>query len=110
MKTMPTWPNDADGDVLRRLWNDNVDFNAQHEIDFQIDFEKFPPKVAALELLRTHFPKVNVIPSSSDGRGYVEISKNMILEYSAIAATQESLTEMMRPFGGRCECWGMFSN
>lgn len=42
---MPEWPNDADGDALRRIWNDRADFTVKHVFDFQIDFDN-PDQIA----------------------------------------------------------------
>jgi hypothetical protein len=36
------WPNDADGDVLRRLKENGFEFDKEVEIDFNIDFNHWP--------------------------------------------------------------------
>ena len=107
MNAMPKWPKNADGDALRRIWNSKADFTKEHLVDFQIDFRQILPVDAVLELLRKRYGEVNVVPSCSTGRGYVEISKRMMLDYDEIVAMQQSLTDLTRPFGGWCECWGM---
>jgi hypothetical protein len=106
MKSMPDWPADADGDLLRWLWHQKMDFSAKRQINFQIGFDTWPPKPAALELLRAHYHTVDVLPPNTEGRAFVQVSKNMALEYDAIVSVLRSLTNMMRPFSGWCECWG----
>ena len=36
------WPNDADGDVFRRLEEKNFDFDSTVQVDFNIDFDHWP--------------------------------------------------------------------
>ncbi len=42
------WPNDADGDVFRRLKNSNFDFSKKYTIDFTIDFQFWPTGLVAI--------------------------------------------------------------
>ena len=74
---MPEWPNDADGDALRRIWNDGADFTVKHVVDFQIDFNN-PARIAdAQELLKEKYKKVELYDETDDP--YLEISKPMLL-------------------------------
>ena len=38
-----SWPETADGDVFRRLQSSQFDFSSLREIDFNVDFEHWPP-------------------------------------------------------------------
>lgn len=39
----PDWPNDADGDVSRRLLHHGFDFSRPHAVDFNVDFDRWLP-------------------------------------------------------------------
>ena len=52
------WPNDTDGDVLRRLEQDGFDFTRTHEIDFIVDFDSWPPPKKAISLLSEKYGNV----------------------------------------------------
>ena len=106
--TIPDWPKDADGDALRRIWKDGVDFSVTHSIDFQIDFRPWPPSKEALHLIEQKYGSFKIIEPDSGGPGYVEISENMMLDYDAIIREQRDISESARQFGGNCQSWGLF--
>ena len=43
------WPETADGDVFRRLEGQGFDFSKYYWIDFNVDFDEWPPAHLALE-------------------------------------------------------------
>jgi len=106
--TTPHWPNDADGDALRRIWSDGVDFSKLHLIDFQVDFNKWPPSNEALQILH-NFQKVRLIHTGEHEDGYVEISMLMRLGYDEVIGMEKLLTILLREYSGFCECWGMMA-
>ena len=102
------WPDDADGDALRRIRNDGVDLSVEHLVDFQIDFDSWPPDEAALDLLRERYSVVEVCPPEEGDDGYVEVSLEMILGYDEVVGMQQTLSSLLAPYGGRCDAWGMW--
>jgi hypothetical protein len=54
MSTIADWPDDADGDVFRRLHTAGFDFSQSRSIDYNVDFKTWPPSEAALDLLVRH--------------------------------------------------------
>ena len=67
-----TWPNDADGDVFRRMEKSGFDFSKAHSIDFNVDFEGWPPMTEAVALLKRRYPNAKIHEPSGEYLGYVQ--------------------------------------
>lgn len=102
-----TWPADADGDVFRRMEASGFDFSKAHFIDFNVDFEKWPPPQLALDLLRAHYGDVEVIVPDDIGAGYVQFQIEAHATYELVTSVQRNATSVMKPYGGICESWGV---
>lgn len=96
-----SWPNDADGEVMRRLGATGFNFYVPTTIDFNIDFDEWPPGARAIEALATQFPDFSV---ESD---YVLVRVHALVTYEFVTATQDQLNDLMAAHGGRCESWGV---
>jgi hypothetical protein len=101
------WPNDADGDVFRRLLAKGLDFSKSYVIDFNVDFSTWPPKQEAVQLLQAEFPGAKVYEDAEDGGGYVLFKLNSKLTYDLVIQTQAKATALVAKYGGRCESWGV---
>ena len=101
------WPNDADGDVLRRMQKSGFDFSKPCLIDFDVDFKEWPPNEAALRILEREYPSTMVYESTEENKGYIEFQMFELLSYELVIRTQEYVTKLMKPFGGVCESWGV---
>lgn len=104
------WPDDADGGVFRNLAADNFDFSAQHSVDYNVDFESWPPPAVALEWLQTHYGELGLCPPNEDMNGYVQFQILGRLTYEGVTSTQRRVSVAMEPFGGVCESWGVMHN
>ena len=104
-----SWPNDSDGDVLRRLEETGFDFTQNVEIDFNVDFDTLPPKPEAMELLKHLQNNVELFEPEEDSEGYALFTINSVLTYQLVISTQENISTLMRQFGGVCESWGVYS-
>ena len=104
------WPGDVDGDVFRRLEEHCFDFKREANIDFNVDFDAWPRSGELLELLRKKFPNVSVYAPDCDGDGYVQATLPAILTYDLVTSMQSFLTSLARPYGGRCESWGVMQD
>jgi len=100
------WPDDADGDVLRRMKARGFDFGRPCLIDFNVDFESWPPPQAALTKLEQQFPSSTAYPST-DGGGYVQFQIYGNLTYELVVNTQRVVSEEMAEFNGVCDSWGV---
>ncbi len=101
------WPSDADGDVLRRMETSGFDFSTQCLIDFNVDFNEWPPNSEALEILRRNFSSVKLYEPSEHGEGYVLIQLFDKLSYELVIRIQSEVSDWMAPYGGFCESWGV---
>ena len=107
MSTPATWPTDADGDVFRRLEAKNFDFTAEYAIDFNVDFEDWPPHPDAIAWLQSRYQDVEVYEPEEDFNGYIQFKIHSKLSYTLAIETQAAVTTQMRKYGGVCETWGV---
>src|SRR3954468_18962149 len=54
------WPNYADGDVMRRLQRSGFSFDSETEIDFSVDFDRWPPDLSLMDILQTELPSAKL--------------------------------------------------
>ena len=102
------WPAGADGDVFRRLQSDNFDFTISHKIDFQIDFDPWPPQDEVIATLDREY-KIERHEPQKDALGYIQITIVAPLTYDLVMGMQDKLSRQLSPFGGFCESWGILS-
>ena len=102
-----TWPSNADGDVFRRLVAHDFDFHHEYSIDFNVDFESWPPPAIAIESLKSHYPSTKIIPPDLEYGGYVQFQVVDRLTYDLVIEVQQKATALVADFGGRCDSWGV---
>jgi Regulator of ribonuclease activity B len=102
-----SWPETADGDVFRRLEASGFDFSVAHVVDYNIDFDSWPPTEEAISLLTSAFGQVSVHTDQGETSGYVRFQEAGLLKYERVVTVQELATQVMAPFGGVCESWGV---
>ena len=103
------WPDDADGDVLRRLEDDGFDFSKSHVIDFNVDFDSWPPMPEAIAVLSRHYPNARLRQPDANDKGYVQFQIEAALSYDIVMKVQREVSSLMADFGGRCESWGVMN-
>ena len=101
------WPEDADGDVLRRMQSSGFDFETPTDIDFNVDVDMWPPAPELIARLRAQYPDIEEYPPDPDGDGYVQFVVHAPLTYELVMSIQRSVSELAAPFGGVCESWGL---
>lgn len=104
---MSDWPVDADGDVLRRMARSGFDFDRPWSIDFNVDFDHWPPPPDALARLTREFPSAVVYEPSDGGGGYVQFQVHAHVTYALVTQIQAEVSLWMAPCGGVCESWGV---
>ena len=100
------WPNDADGDVMRRLQSSGFNFDSEKEIDFNIDFDRWPPDLSVVGILENNLPSAKISVQDE----YILVQARARLTYPFVIKMQADLSEISAAFGGRCESWGLFSD
>jgi hypothetical protein len=101
-----TWPNNADGDVMRSLQAGGFNFDREVEIDFNIDFDEWPPDSSVTGMLQNKLP--SAVISVEEGCLLVQVRAR--LTYQFVINMQAELTALSDPFGGICESWGVWSD
>jgi hypothetical protein len=107
MNNLATWPDDADGDVLRALESKGFDFGAEYSIDFNVDFEDWPPHPEAIKWLQSRYGTVEVFVPDNDLYEYAHFKIRARLSHTLVRETQAEVTAQLGRFGGVCETWGV---
>lgn len=104
------YPNDADGDALRRLVADGNDMAAPMVIDFPV---VLPTEAAAQQFAVLAAAKsyaVQIWQHDDDSDWDVICAIEMVPTYADVVRIQAELSELAEPFGGICDSWGSFGN
>ncbi|HTJ45417.1 MAG TPA: ribonuclease E inhibitor RraB [Kofleriaceae bacterium] len=106
--SVPDYPDDADGDALRRVAGSGSDMSKPMLVDFMI-----AAGAGATESIATGaraLGYVAAIDRNDRGERTVYCSKQMLLDYDSVITAQRELDEMSAPFGGRTDGWGTSGN
>jgi hypothetical protein len=106
-RSCPGWPNDADGDVLRRLEAGGFDFSRNYPVDFFVDFPSWPPPADALSALKAAFPDLKVVEPDGATAGYVAFDVLAPVTYDLVTRVQAQASALVAAHGGSCESWGV---
>ena len=105
-----TWPNDADGDVLRRMEQEDFDFSKPHPIDFNVDFDEWPPDSKAVALVKKQYPGTVVHEPKDEYGGYLQFQVHDRVSYELVMRIQRQVSALVAPYDGRCESWGVMQD
>jgi hypothetical protein len=106
-----TFPDDDNGDVLRRMAANGDDLTQPRNIDFTVVF----PDEASAHSLAAHFRSLGYNASirnsevQSDLPWDAVVVKNMVPTHHAIGEFEEQLQDVADEFGGLNDGWGCFS-
>ena len=104
------YPNDSDGDALRRLVAIGSDMSKPVDIDFQIAApDEATAKRVADEAAKLGY-RISIRESMPCCAWTCECTRTMLAEYDAIIAVQAELDAIARPLGGYADGWGTFGN
>jgi hypothetical protein len=105
------WPNDADGDALRRLADTGSDLSKPMFVDFQVALSNEVSANGLAAVAAALGYRVKVYDSPECKLPWTcECSTRMVASYDAVIAIQEELSEISKPFGGIPDGWGSFGN
>ena len=96
MNDSTTWPDDADGDVLRALASKGFDFGAEYSIDFNVDFEDWPPHPEAMTWLQSRYGTIKVYEPEDSFNGYAQFQVKARLSYALVTETQAAVTSELK--------------
>ena len=101
------FPDDADGDVLKRLDESGFDFSKPTKIDFNVDFDSWPPHPDAILKLKEFAGAIQIYEPDGEYNGYILFNFHQVLSYGLVIDTQEKVSTLMAEYGGVCESWGV---
>ena len=109
------YPNDDDGEVLRRIAADNNDMSKPMDIDFQVAVpDESAARHVADEASRLGYRTSIHFDDDEDEDGEdlwtCECTRSMVPGWEAITAAQAELDGIARPVGGYADGWGTFGN
>ena len=104
------FPGDAHGDALRRIYADE-DFNPENEylIDFNVDFNSWPPSNEAIKILEAKYGKVDYYEDDDGKDGYLNVQINGLVSYDFIISKMDEISEMIENEDGYSNCWGVMT-
>ena len=105
------FPNDADGDTLRRIVDGGSDLSKPMCIEFQV---AVPDETAAKGLGDVVYKlgyRVKIYASPGCSLPWTcECSTRMLASYEGVIAIQAELAMLAKPFRGHPDGWGSFGN
>jgi hypothetical protein len=104
------YPNDSDGESLRKVAEAGADMSLPMTIDFSVDVPDERAARAIAELVSTHGFDPSISDNAGSGAWSVYCSKTMLATYEGVVAVQAQLNELSKPHAGRCEGWQTFGN
>jgi len=104
------YPDDDDGDALRRVAEDGNDMSKPMDIDLSVAVPDKESGDRVAELARARGYAVDVYFDEEDESWTCYCTKNMLVTYDGVVTAQEELDELSEPFGGYCDGWGTLGN
>jgi hypothetical protein len=107
---MPDYPNDADGDALRRVAADGNDMSAPMVMDFPVVLPAETPARQFASVAAARGYRVHVWKHDDDPGWDVICSIDMVPTHADVVRIQRELTEWAGPYRGYCDSWGTSGN
>jgi hypothetical protein len=110
MREMTEYPNDADGEALRRIAGDGSDMSRAMNIDFVVAVgSEAAAHAVAKRAAEAEF--LTSVRQDEESRQWVcYCTKTMIPTYDGVVTTQAELDRLAAPYGGCSDGWGTFGN
>ena len=110
MNDLTTFPDDENGDVLRRMQAQGDDLSKPRDIDFTVVL----PTEAATQAFARHFHALDYVVAVEE-TGCVQelpwdvrVVRHMLPMHAGITSFEAELDAVARPLGGRNDGWGCF--
>ena len=105
------FPDDDNGDVLRRMQRNGDDFTMPRDIDFSVVFPNDTVAQAFADHMRQSGYRVSVRESGCvpDLPWDVTVTNYMLPTHSGITEVEETLEAVASTLGGRNDGWGCFN-
>ena len=106
------FPDDANGDVFRRMQDHGFDFDSEHVVDFHAVFatEAEADRIARMYVADHRAgDKLSNIETKPYEKGGMELtlSKKMLVTYEAVCSFESKLAERVSQVEGYLDGWGV---
>jgi hypothetical protein len=106
---MSDYPNDADGDALRRVATDS-DMSRPMAIDFMVAVPDEQSGRAVAEAAQARGYATSVKRDEPSGGWTCYCTKSMLATHAGVLDAQAELDRVAQPHGGHSDGWGTFGN
>ena len=106
MKTPPQFPNDTNGDVLRRMYGGGDDLTQPRMIDFCFIFSGRREALAFAGIVEDRDKEICISYYEERGMWEVVVKHYMVPDHSGITAMETSLAAVADSVGGKADGWG----
>ncbi len=103
-----SFPNDENGDVLRRMQDDGDDLSAPRKLEFEHVFLAKAAAIAFVSEVTAEEVTVTVDWYAERQCWNVQVSRQMVPSHAAITGMEQRLDAVARRLGGRADGWGCF--
>jgi hypothetical protein len=104
------YPNDSDGDSLRKVAEAGADMSLPMTIDFSVEAPDERAARAIAELVSTCGFDPSISDNGGSGSWSVYCSKTMLATYEGVVAVRAQLNELSKLHAGHCDGWQSFGN
>jgi len=102
------FPNDADGDALRSLYKDGINFNKQQSVEFFVAVPDQAIGETLLHVLKDEGFNCFLEQDDETEEWVCCCSKRMLLNYNELINIQNKLNNLSKPHGCFSDGWGVF--
>jgi hypothetical protein len=110
VKIAAGYPNDADGDALRKVASNGSDMARPMVIEYSI---AVPDKATAKRVAEMVAPRgydPSIVHDDESKSWTVYCSRSMLATYDGVVCAQRELNSWVQPYGAECDGWGTFGN
>jgi len=104
------YPDDADGDALRRVERDGSDMTRPMEIDFAVAVPCEAAGHAVAKLAADIGYRPRLARDAEVGAWTCYCTRTLVPTYAALVDAQAELDRLAGPIGGASDGWGTFGN
>ncbi|HYK75223.1 MAG TPA: ribonuclease E inhibitor RraB [Pseudoneobacillus sp.] len=102
------FPNDADGDALRSLYNEGINFKKPQSVEFFVAVPNKQSGEKLSQVLKNEGFNCFLDQDDETDEWACCFSKRMLLNHSELVKMQKKLDELSKPHGGYSDGWGVF--
>ncbi|WP_442598568.1 ribonuclease E inhibitor RraB [Neobacillus sp. D3-1R] len=102
------FPNDADGEALRSLYNEGISFKKPQSVEFFVAVPNKTTGEKVSQVLKGEGFNCLLEQDDETDEWLCSFSKKMLLNHSEIVKMQKKVDELCKPHGGYSDGWGVF--